>query len=94
MSVPPRPFGSGNGNHALPYRYPPSLVGTPRVLDSASPGERGDSHSKQGCSTEAPTVEGGFCNWLVARLVPAFQCGQNRKNGRVSKGKGARASKG
>jgi hypothetical protein len=28
ISVPPRPFGSGNGDHALPYRYPLSL-GTP-----------------------------------------------------------------
>jgi hypothetical protein len=31
MFLPPRPFGSGNGDHALPYRHPLSL-GTPNML--------------------------------------------------------------
>jgi hypothetical protein len=30
MSVPPRPFGSGKGDHALLYRYSLSL-GTPNI---------------------------------------------------------------
>jgi hypothetical protein len=39
------------------------------ILDSVSPGQRGGSHSKQGCSTDARSAGGGY-----GRL-PVFQIG-------------------
>jgi hypothetical protein len=35
------------------------------ILESASPGRRRGSHSKQGCSTDARSVGGGYGRWLV-----------------------------
>jgi hypothetical protein len=65
MPVPPRPLGSGKGDHAPPCRYPLSL-GKPNIIESASPGKRGRSYLKQGCSTDARSVGGWYGRWLVA----------------------------
>jgi hypothetical protein len=35
------------------------------ILESASPGQRGGSHSKQGCSTDERSVGGGYDRWQV-----------------------------
>jgi hypothetical protein len=42
------------------------------ILESTSPGQRRGSHSKQGCSTEARSVGGGYGRWLIFRLVPWY----------------------
>jgi hypothetical protein len=81
MPVPSRPFGSGNGDHARPCSYPLSLAH--QVLESsASPGKRGGSYSKQGSSTDARTVDGGYDRWLIAQLVRESNSGKSRGNGR------------
>jgi hypothetical protein len=41
-------------------------------LYSASPDERGGSHSKQGCSMNAQTVGGGYGRWLIFQTSPGY----------------------
>jgi hypothetical protein len=35
------------------------------ILESTTPGQRGGSYSKQGCSTDAQSVGGGYGRWLI-----------------------------
>jgi hypothetical protein len=47
------------------------------ILESASPGLRGGSHSKQGCSTDARSVGGGYGRGLIFQTSPRVP---NKKN--------------
>jgi hypothetical protein len=43
------------------------------ILESASPGQRGGSHSKQGCSIYARTLDGGYGRRLISIHVSGYK---------------------
>jgi hypothetical protein len=59
-------FGHGNGDYALPHRYQLPTC-TPSIRE-CEPRQRGGSHSKQGCSTDARSMGGGYARMLIFQI--------------------------
>jgi hypothetical protein len=65
MSVPPLPAFLDPAMVTTPYPTVTIYGDAHMILESASPGQRGGSHSKQGCSTDVRSVGGGYGHYLT-----------------------------